>query len=214
MVDSIRQHEGREQPAEADERQRSWKESDEKRFGPGRPEPHDPEPAPIPVPKKSYDRAFHTGWSVVKADPDMEIRAVGASIQDPTYSHHIPKEHMTTMHPIIARLIEERNKERGHGRGADMARELWDKYAHRTTDEEGNKFSGDFKQLTAGRDEGYGPRRAGHRSSGDHVPARFSNVEPGSMMDWMNRYRSSHLGRTMPENLQPAFIQQEGKGND
>jgi hypothetical protein len=67
MVDSIRQHEGREKQAEADERQGSWKESDEKRFGPVRRIPHDPEPAPIPDPKKSYDRAFRTGWSVVKA---------------------------------------------------------------------------------------------------------------------------------------------------
>ena len=168
---------------------------------------------------KSNDRAFNTGWSVVKADPDMEIRAVGPSTQDPTYSQWIPKEEMTTMHPIIARLIEERNKERGHGRGADMARELWDEYAYKTTDEEGNKFSGDFKALEGGRDEAYGPRRAGHLNSDS--PRFFmanrpshGNVEPGSMMDWMNRYRSSHLGRTMPENLQPAFIQQEGKEND
>jgi len=77
-------------------------------------------------------------WLILKGG--MGIREVGPDTEDNPYHSKIPSEEFTTMHPLIARLIEERNKERADPEegwrtfGPDVARE----------DASGN-FSGDFK---------------------------------------------------------------------
>jgi hypothetical protein len=66
-------------------------------------------------------RAFDAAWSVIKADPRANIREIGS------YSRAYPmdtgsyRHSQATIHPIIARLIRERNQriadEKGYGEG-------------------------------------------------------------------------------------------------
>jgi len=61
-------------------------------------------------------RAFDAAWSVLKADPDMSIREM--AYHSPTYPSNTRNQPMSTMNPIIARLIRERNEQRAADRGS------------------------------------------------------------------------------------------------
>ena len=103
-------------------------------------------------------------WALLKADPAMNIREVGPDTEDNPYHSKIPSEEFTTMNPIIARLIEERNKERAQSDNprVDFPHYLQEEYENRLDDDLGEggwetsgadmaredasgKFSGDFK---------------------------------------------------------------------
>lgn len=60
--------------------------------------------------------AFEAAWSVLKADPDMGIREMAN--YSPTYPSNVRNPSMSTMNPIIARLIRERNEQRAADRGS------------------------------------------------------------------------------------------------
>ncbi len=103
-------------------------------------------------------------WALLKADRAMNIREVGPDTEDNPYHSEIPQEEMTTMHPIIARLIEERNKERAQSDNprVDFPHYLQEEYENRldydlgeggwetsgadmAREDASGKFSGDFK---------------------------------------------------------------------
>ena len=58
--------------------------------------------------------AFQQAWQFLKADPEMNIREMASysSAYPMVRRDHLPGQ-MTTMNPIIARLIRERNEQRG-----------------------------------------------------------------------------------------------------
>ena len=64
--------------------------------------------------------AFEAAWSVIKADPEMSIREM--TPYSSTYPMGRSKPSLSTMNPIIARLIRERNEQRA----ADKGRALYD----------------------------------------------------------------------------------------
>ena len=126
-------------------------------------------------------------WALLKADRAMNIREVGPDTEDNPYHSEIPQEEMTTMHPIIARLIEERNKERAQSDNprVDFPHYLQEEYENRLDDDLGEggwetsgadmaredasgKFSGDFKV----RPPDYGVH-SGFHGYGDGVAPTF-----------------------------------------
>jgi len=63
---------------------------------------------------KAGEGAFEQAWQFLKADPEMNIREMArySSAYPSNRREHMHRQ-MTTMHPIIARLIRERNEQRG-----------------------------------------------------------------------------------------------------
>jgi len=85
--------------------------------------------------------AFEAAWSVLKADPEMNIREMRTG--SPAYPDIAAMRNpsMTTMHPIIARLIRERNEQRAADKGSvlhDFMRQRPDE-PHRLTHYSGEK---------------------------------------------------------------------------
>ena len=153
---------------------------------------------PNPFKKSS---PLDAAWALLKADPAMNIRQVGGTGDSDAAYYRRGGGPQTTMNPIIARLLRERNEREGRSymghRPKQVTGSEWSTPDDSSDYGLGDRYQGDYVARGRGASRDYN-RRAPHWSTQE------AKVHPDSDMAAMNAARP-YL-ENLPEGLQPDWM--------